>query len=157
ITKNGEMMQIIRITAGATGVDYESPEPDVLTLRDAVRRAINESVKSERYAYWFHTIRRRIPIHHHPEFKEPFATQLNQAWQEARRWQHSYTNEVYISVLREGQSAEMFDFKEIAKGLLPGTNRKYREAHADQMNQELNDTVKRILENVSAHSNARRL
>src|SRR5579872_551342 len=67
LTKNGELLQILRITSSSRGVDYESPEPGIPALRDSIREALS-TIDSDRYAYWFHTLRRRIPITHQPVF-----------------------------------------------------------------------------------------
>lgn len=157
MTKNGELMQILRITANQDGIDYESPEPGVLSLRDALRRVINETVPSNRYGFWFHTLRRRQPIRYAPVFHEPFASELHQAWQRSRRWQHSYTNEVYISVLRQGKTAEMFDMKQISACIVPSRNRRHHEAYTDTCKEELDLFVRRLLEALKAHSSVERL
>jgi len=157
ITKNGELVQMLRITANSSGVDYESPEPGIVALRDAIRRAINSSVSSNQFACWVHTLRRRIPIQYAPQFKEGAASDMYKAWQGKRRWQHNFNNEVYVSILRQGQSADMFDFKEISKTLVTVKNRHYREAYIEQAKEEMDATVGRIMEALVPHSNAKRL
>lgn len=157
LTKNGELMQMIRITANSSGVDYESPEPGMMPLRDAIRHAINGSVNSNEYAYWVHTLRRRFPINYTPQYSERTAADLYRAWSGKRRWQHSFTNEVYISILRQGQAADMFDFKEISKTLLLAQNRHYREVYVEKIKGEIDATVQRVLEALVRHSNAKRM
>ncbi len=157
LTKNGELLQILRIVSNASGTDYESSEPDQRSLRDAIRHAINESVESRRFAYWFHTIRRKHPIHFDSKFDEPFAAEMNKAWQDKNRWQFSYSNEVFITILHEGQAADLLDMKDMGRGLLPTQNRKSREAFVQQVKTELDAASARITESLSKHASVQRL
>jgi len=58
LTKNGELLQIIRIT----GFGGESDSFDLISLRDTLRDSISENIKESKYALWFHTIRRKKNI-----------------------------------------------------------------------------------------------
>lgn len=157
VTKNGELLQVLRITTNNDGVDYESPEPGVASLRDGIRRAIGSSVTEDHYAFWFHTLRKRTPIQYNPQFPEEFSAKLSAAWQSTRHFRHAYGNEVYISIVRQGQTTEMFNFNDLQKTLLPSRNRRFFEAHMEQIKGELDATVARVLEELAPVSNARRL
>src|SRR5579872_4863215 len=57
LTKNGELMQTIRITSNIHGRDYENG--DLVSVRRIVRNAVLSTVDSDQYALWIHTVRRR--------------------------------------------------------------------------------------------------
>ena len=58
LTKNGELLQTIRIT----GFSSTSVVSEIVSLRDSVREAILESIPDKGVALWFHTIRRKKNI-----------------------------------------------------------------------------------------------
>ena len=55
LTKNGELLQTIKIV----GFTYETLGGSSLSLRDTVRKAVLERVKSSNFALYFHTVRRK--------------------------------------------------------------------------------------------------
>lgn len=55
LTKNGELMQIIRVV----GFSNASVFADLISLREAVRDGIRDNIKQTNYAIWFTTIRRK--------------------------------------------------------------------------------------------------
>lgn len=156
LTKNGELVQILRIRSTAEGLDYEPAEASV-TLRDAIRETIGTHIPSDRFSFWFHTLRRRRSISHAPSFGEPFAAALHAAWQQAHRWQSSFSNEIYLSVVHQGQSADLFDMKELAKTLLPKRNRDYREHFLDTAETELSYFTEALASGLGAHYRVERL
>lgn len=98
LTKNGELLQIIRIT----GFSNESIVSELISLRDAVRDAVIDRVKDNNVALWFNTIRRKKNITPKGEFTDPFSKKLNEAWVEENGWTDQYVNELYITVIVEG-------------------------------------------------------
>jgi len=98
LTKNGELLQIIRIT----GFGNSSVAAELISLRDAVRDAITENVSDNKVAFWFNTIRRKKNIAPKGEFKDFFSKKVNDAWVESNKWDDQYVNELYITVIVEG-------------------------------------------------------
>jgi type IV secretion system protein VirB4 len=98
LTKNGELLQIIRIT----GFGNSSVAAELISLRDAVRDAITENVSDNKVAFWFNTIRRKKNITPKGEFKDFFSKKVNDAWVESNKWDNQYVNELYITVIVEG-------------------------------------------------------
>lgn len=157
LTKNGELMQTIRIRTNESGHAYEAQAENGLQLRDLIRKIMVETVENRKYAFWFHTVRRRVPISHQPTFREPIAQELHNAWQKEHRWHYQYVNEIYISVLIEGQTAHLFDSKDFKKGFIASRNRAFREDFMEERLQELTQTVDRIVEGLRTHSDAQRI
>ncbi len=153
LTKNGELLKIIKITGNKYGLNYESGH-GANTLRDIVRRAIGNSVNSDKYAFWMHTLRRRDPVHHESKYEDYFANYVNEKWREKNNWQQQYHNEIYITVAYSGQPAELFDQQNLKHVVLPDTNRAFRNAYLSESLNKLTDTVDKILNVIRQHYNA---
>lgn len=116
ITKNGELMQVIKIT----GFSFESVKEDkthILDLRSAIRKAVAESIKTNNFSIWFHTIRRKRSLAPGGDYLEGFARELNQAWDKKHDWENKFTNELYISILIEGEPLKPKDPKIFLRNL----------------------------------------
>lgn len=155
ITKNGELMQIIKIATNMHGLDYESG--DNATLREMIRQALQEHVRTDKLAFWVHTLRKRRSITYKAEFKEPFAAYVHQQWQLKNRWRYQYYNEVYLTILHEGQSVEMFNQNILKRTVLPGHNRAFRNAYLQEAHQVLGGAVQGILSRIRQHYHAQLL
>ena len=60
VTKNGEVMQTIKITGFVH--EHLAQQEDDTDLRTKIREAITSCVDSTRYAIWIHTIRRKTNL-----------------------------------------------------------------------------------------------
>lgn len=157
LTKNGELMQIIKIASNLGGLDYEIGDSLDASVRETIRQAIVEHVESDRIALWIHTIRKRKPIHWRTKFKETFAAYAHDRWRQKHHWKFQYYNEIYISFLHEGQSSSLFDKESLPHVLLLKHNRQYRNSYLDFVYEELNGTVEKVMEKIRTHYNAQRL
>lgn len=157
LTKNGELLQVLKVTANAHGIDYESPELGAAYLRDAIRRAIVDYIDSDRYAFWFYTLRRREEIHLPGTYSEPFARDVHDSWQRKNRWKFRYHNEVYIAVMTQGQDAALLDRDNMKKGVLARLNRGYRESYLEETARALGAKVEAITAALAQGFDARRL
>jgi type IV secretion system protein VirB4 len=160
LTKNGELMQIIKISTNNRGLDYESGDSkdgDDSTVRETIRRAILETLATDRMSMWIHTVRKRRPIQADASFKEPFARYVHERWQEKHNWKHQYYNEIYITLLHDGQPGELLDKKALKRVILPKSNRRYRNEFLDNAYTELDQAVSTVLEKIRVHYNAQRL
>lgn len=157
LTKNGELMQILRIATNRQGLDYESSADASTILREAIRRAVAEHVDSDKIALWFHTIRKRKPIRFRGDFKEDFAAGVQEAWQRLHKWKYQYYNETYISVLYEGQSGAMLETKNLRDVIFAGRNRAFRDAYLDVAREELERIVGGMMASIGESFNVSRL
>lgn len=98
LTKNGELLQVIRIE----GFSDKAAVLEMALLRDTLRNAIIKHVKTKNFAFWFHTLRRRKSVVPAGEYNEYFADVLNKAWIEDNSFEDYYINELYITVIIEG-------------------------------------------------------
>ncbi len=155
LTKNGELMQILRIRADVDGLDYESPTA-LTSLREALREAIRTHIGSDLFSFWFHTIRRRLPITQTASFAHPFAQAVHKAWQEEKAWHYSYRNEVYVSILHQGMQSDM-QMRALPKRLAVVSSRKSHEAFLEQAYTELEQATSGILTQLASHFTVERL
>jgi type IV secretion system protein VirB4 len=111
LTKNGELLQIIRIT----GFSNSSVISEIISLRETVRDAILEYVQDNKVALWFNTIRRKKNIAPKGDFSDFFAQKFNEAWIEDNKWNDQYVNELYITIIVEGFDTSIVNINSFAR------------------------------------------
>jgi type IV secretion system protein VirB4 len=157
LTKNGEVMQIIRIRCNNAGLNYESGESEEDNVREHIRTAIANAITTDDYALWIHTIRRRKKVQYSSTVADPFASYVNTEWQKTHPWKFQYYNEIYISILHNGQSGELLDKRMRARTFNPKSNRVLRNEFLDQTAATLETVTSSILTHIRAHYRAERL
>ena len=65
LTKNGELMRVIRIV----GFNHEAVSSELVNLRETVRDALSKYIKTNEFALWIHTIRRKKKYCAHRNFR----------------------------------------------------------------------------------------
>ena len=98
LTKNGELLQIIRIT----GFSNTAIISELVALREAVREAVVDHVPDNKVAFWINTIRRKKNISPKGHFNDFFAKEFDAAWTKENKWDDQYVNELYITIIVEG-------------------------------------------------------
>ena len=110
LTKNGELMKVIRIT----GFSDESMVSELTCLRDNIRFSVENHVKDNKFAFWFHAIRRKKDVSPKGEFPDYMSNKINDAWVRKNKWSKQYVNEFYITVIAEGLDTSIINL--IIKG-----------------------------------------
>jgi type IV secretion system protein VirB4 len=105
LTKNGELLQIIKVT----GFINETVGGEHQLLRDVIRRSIKEHITDNNIALWIHTVRRKTSLETSGEYENVFCKGLNRSWNVKNQWSQKYINEVYISVLYGGKAEPVTD------------------------------------------------
>ena len=99
LTKNGELMQVIKIE----GLSKELNQFDKdLDLRTIIRKSIIDNVKDRKVAIWFHTIRRKRNLDSVNYFSWVFARDTHDGWAKKNYWRDKFVNELYVTILYEG-------------------------------------------------------
>lgn len=111
ITKNGELLQIIRITGFSTTMAVS----ELVSLRDAVRQSVISNVQDNKIAFWINTIRRKKNLAPRVKPKEFFAQKLDEAWVKENKFDDQYVNEIYITVISEGFDTSIENIKAFAR------------------------------------------
>lgn len=141
LTKNGELMQIIRVT----GFSSTSAISELISLRDAVRDAISDNIKENKFALWFNTIRRKKNITPKGEFKDFFAKKVNDTWVDKNKWDKQYVNELYITVITEGLDTSITNWGQFARSLSYLATKSLHKKFLEQAHQKLSKVVLEIL------------
>lgn len=155
LTKNGELMQTIKVT----GFSFESvhAEDDTpLSVRDAIRDAIVNTIELDGFALWFHTIRRQHDLSHVGEFNNFYANQLNDDWNAENRWDKKFINEVYVTIIHEGQALNFTDIKAFFRSIYFPAEFRHRMNYLEGANEHLHIISKQILDLLGSYG-ARRL
>lgn len=157
LTKNGELLQIIKISTKLSGLRYEGGDDAVITAREAIRQAIVDCVQTDTIAIWLHTARKRTPIQYQAQFQEPYAKKIQDRWQRVHRWQYQYYNEIYVVLMHDGQSALLSDVSHLKNIVLPKQNREFQNRYLDNACEELEQMTVAITEHIRSHYSVSRL
>ena len=141
LTKNGELLQIIRIT----GFSNSSVSSELISLRDTVRDAIIDHVKETKFAFWFNTIRRKKNITPKGEFKDFFSQKVNSAWVEANEWDDQYVNELYITVIIEGIDTSIVNVNSFVRSFSYITTKSLHKNFLEEAHKKLLRVVRNIV------------
>ena len=137
VTKNGELLQIIRISNVCDGKE----------VRDAIRKAVSACIPSDSFALWFHTLRRKNRAASEAEQPQdilPFNKQIDDVWKE-RNSGVQFQNELYVTIVREGQDAKLTSPSVFLKGLFPRKDMQWRQTYLGTIHTELHDVVDKML------------
>lgn len=157
LTKNGELMQIIKIAVNTKGLNYESGTDQHSIVREMIREAVKTNVDSDNYALWLHTIRKRSSIRYKGKYREALAGKVHDRWQQVHKWKYQYYNEIYITVLHAGQSAALKDTSHLKDLILPYRNRNYRNRFLEKSEKELDKVVQGLIATIGQSFVAERL
>lgn len=141
LTKDGELMQIIRVT----GFNKNSVASELISLRDAVRDAIVDNIKEEKFAFWFNTIRRKKDISPSGEFDDFFGQKVHDEWIKDNKWDDQYVNELYISIIIEGLDTSISNLNSFIRSLSYTTTKSLHKGFLQDQYKELTKVTKAIL------------
>jgi type IV secretion system protein VirB4 len=144
LTKNGELLQTIKIV----GFTYETLGGVSLGLRDTVRKAVLERIRSSNLALTFHTVRRKHSLDTHPTFPLFFAQKLHEQWVRKNSWDDKYINELYLTVIHSGLSLKL-NSSDTVKYFI--SNKLYQD-HIDYLDEAYKDLDKTVLSLLEALS-----
>ncbi len=143
LTKNGELLQTIKIT----GFNFETIDEarHHLDVRSTLRKAIQDTIQTNEYAFWFHTLRRKRDLSTEGAYPEGFAKHLNEKWVEHNQLREQYVNELYVTILLQGEGLSLLKKSDIISNLFLGSfNRKKYELLAKKCIQ-LTETVNQLV------------
>jgi type IV secretion system protein VirB4 len=144
LTKNGELLQIIRIT----GFSNATVISELVSLREAVRDSLLENIKESNFAFWFNTIRRKKNIAPKGEFTDFFASEVNEVWTHENNLDDQYVNELYITVIIEGIDTSIINFKSFWRSFSYSSIRSLHNEFLQEAHKKLSVITKKILDDV---------
>ena len=152
LTKNGELLQTIKIT----GLSRELLGRDAEDLREVLRTTVKAHIPNDSFAIWLHTIRRQQDVMAGGIFTNDFANKLNSAWATQNRFHQQFINEVYISIAIEGQDARITNPTVFMRGLISRLDIKWRFSYIENISRRLNEVVENLLRDLEPYG-AKRL
>lgn len=100
LTRNGELLQVIKII----GFSHETVDGKQVELRDTIRKAVIDNIKTREFSLWFHTVRRKRSLDTEGTFDTPFCNDLHKAWTHKHYWHDKYVNELYVTIIHQGKA-----------------------------------------------------
>src|SRR3989338_1184454 len=147
LTKNGELLQIIRIT----GFSNSSAISELISLRDTVRDAVMDHIKTREFALWFNTIRRKKNITPRGKFPDFFSQKLDEIWTKKNHWDDQYVNELYITVIIEGIDTSIINMKSFPRSFSYLTTKSLHHNFLQEAHKKLSRVVNNILKDTEEY------
>ncbi|MDA0901912.1 MAG: hypothetical protein O3B09_00680, partial [Proteobacteria bacterium] len=147
LTKNGELLQVIKIT----GFNHESIDSELVNLREAIRDSITNNIQSNNFALWLHTVRRKSNIAPHGEFPDFFSQKLNEIWEEENNWKKQFVNELYLTIIIEGYDTSISNINSLLRSLSTKGTRNLHLQKLEKANERLTETTQKILEDLNSY------
>jgi type IV secretion system protein VirB4 len=146
LTKNGELLQVLKVT----GFSNEAIGSEDLDLRQMIRTAILDNIKSDDFALWFHTVRRKNNLDPGGDFPSGFSYNLNKQWKTKHKWEETYVNEVYVTIIVDGITASLASPEDVLRSLYFGNLRSKHKKSLQQSFSNLSIVVDGILNTLSS-------
>ncbi len=147
LTKNGELLQVIRVT----GFNYESIGSELVNLRETVRNAIAGSIKTNNFALWLHTIRRRKNISTSGTYDNYFSEKLNDDWSNKNDWKSQFVNEFYFTVIIQGYDTSIVNIKALLRSLSLRSTKNLHTKALETAHKNLTQTVSNVVKSLDAY------
>jgi type IV secretion system protein VirB4 len=147
ITKNGELIQVIRLS----GYNNSSILHELTNLRDSIRYALKTYIESNNIAVWITTIRRKKNISPEGDFDNYFTKHINDFWEQKNNWNNDFINELYISIVIEGFDTSIVNFKTFFSSFSYFTTKFTHQRYLENSHQKLNNICNQIIEFLQDH------
>lgn len=95
LTKNGELMQTIQIS----GEFSQNVGEDLLHLREAIRATIKKNIKSDAFAVWIHTVRRKTDLNDPAKYPNILSANIHDIWKDKNYWDDKFINTLYVTIV----------------------------------------------------------
>jgi|GEM_PF-6374098 len=108
LTKNGELLQVIKFA----NFTHDETLEESFNLRDSIRSALKETLRSRDFSFWIHTVRREKDIEWlKTKETDSFQYIAHQNWRIVNKFDGAFVNEVYLTVLIRGVDYPLFNLK----------------------------------------------
>ncbi len=141
LTKNGELMQVVKVT----GFNHESIDSDLVNLRETLRDSMERNIKTDNFAVWLHTIRRKKDISLDGGFQDYFSKNLDEDWNKANDWQNQFVNEFYLTLIIQGYNTSIINGISLIRSLSGEATRKLHIKELNKAHDILSTTISKII------------
>jgi type IV secretion system protein VirB4 len=141
ITKNGELLQVIRIE----GFSFETADDDVVDLKKMVRNSLLKSMAEGTMGLWFHTFRKRQMVY--PEGGQPagFARYVDEKWKAKHARKNTFRNDLYITVIRKPETQGAAQLETLYQKIERTADKMAGDKQLIEMHKELKEAVYRLI------------
>lgn len=148
VTKNLQLLQIIKINSFLNKEFHH--EEKHLNLRDSIRAAIQDTVKTDDFAFWIHTIRRKKSLDYFFKNNSEILESVNESWNKGYEFENQFVNELYITILTKGIEVKEKDV--ILKYFLKPKLDHFLEQKLNQKKEQLTKVLNAIVEGLKRYS-----
>lgn len=141
MTKHRELLQVIRVD----GFSFETADDEDVDMKKMVRNSLFKSLASGSFALYFHTIRRRQSKFPGGDMAPGFAKYVNDLWRRKHHSRNSFSNELYITVVRKADTKGAAKLEHWSKQLLEKADKTVREEWLKESHKELAEVVNRVV------------
>lgn len=146
LTKNGELLQTIKIEGYQFDVFVDGKKLDIRAL---VREAFLENALHPHIAAHFHIIRRPRDLSPNNTQSGYFANNVNAAWEKKYNWQHSYSNDLYITLIHEGTNFNLKNIAQVTRSFLFLPERSAQHKHLIKAKEKLQAITDQIIKKLA--------
>lgn len=141
MTKKRELLQTIKVE----GFSFETADDEDVDMKKMVRNSLFKSMASGNFALYFHTIRRRQSKFPGGRMPPGFADYVNTQWYRKHHSRSSFTNDLYITVVRKADTKGAAKLEHFSKRILESADKGMREEGLKEAHKELSEVVSRVV------------
>ncbi|RZI46360.1 hypothetical protein EDM53_03950 [Rickettsiales endosymbiont of Peranema trichophorum] len=105
LTKNGQLLQIIRVP----GFEPHDDKFRKVNLRELVREVVKDVIVNSGYAVYVHVLRDRRDIRQHASLPFGFADMLDKKWSKKNNWDQQFVNTLFITIVGHAVNIPLFN------------------------------------------------
>lgn len=148
ITKRLELLQTIRVQ----GYSFETADDEDVDMKKMVRNSLFKSMASGSFAVYFHTIRRKQSRFPGGKMPPGFAHYVNEVWKKKYLTRQSYSNELYITVVRKADTKGAAKLEHFTRKLLQKADQQARDEALGEAHKELAEVTNRVVSTLRDYS-----
>ncbi len=148
ITKNLHIIQTIKVNNFLNRELHHDAKH--ITLREFLRTAIQNNIKSDDFAFWIHTIRRTAKLDELLTNDGDFHSALNQTWTKFNKFDKQFANELYVSIILKGP--EIKDKDVLMKYFTDLRLKNFIEKEINERIEKLTNAVDGMMKDLSLYS-----
>lgn len=145
VTKNGETLQILHIPQ----FGWDGGEIGLGDIRQALRDALLTQFHNTDYGFWFHLIRRPADLLPIDPAARNELQDARHSWKKAHQFGKQFRNDLYISIVREGQNGKIKTPQDFLRGSVGFLERRYRESYLEQSMARIHQDVDKLCQSLS--------
>src|SRR5690606_25348973 len=96
-------------------------------------------------------IRRRKNLDPGGTYQERFARYTHESWKNRHDWEHKYVNELFVTVVRDGETGSIRTPTRFQRGFFPEKDNRQRMDNLRRMHGELNAVTDRMLASLDGY------